>query len=123
MLDRREREYLTFLWWKTVLEVRFVRDKILEGDGEMKTINEALRKLANLPKLSAMMLNFSGVTFLQGGAFGPFITAYKLFKESGKPLILTGVHEDVMEKFEISMLNRLFRFEDSIPKALKVLRS
>src|SRR5262245_53124897 len=84
--------------------------KILDLDNMVSVKEQVLWLLRqDIPK--KILLNFSNVEYLSSAALGVLITLNKALHEGGGRLILCNIDPQIYEVFEITKLDKVFRFE------------
>jgi anti-sigma B factor antagonist len=98
--------------------VNFVDRKILD-EQNIQIIGEQLNSLVDELGRSKILLNFRNVEFLSSAALGKLIALNrKLAGVKGK-LVLCCIAKEIMEVFEITKLDKLFKIEKEEQAALQ----
>jgi len=100
--------------------VRF-RDRKIIDELQIQRIGERLRAMALAERTPKMVLDFAAVEYLSSRALSELINLSRQVDQRGGQLALAGIHPQIYEVFKITRLNRLFRIEDKVENALKVL--
>jgi anti-sigma B factor antagonist len=101
-----------------VTVVSFVDKKILD-EQNIQTIGEQLFDLVDNQNKKKILLNFGNVEFLSSAALGKLITMNKKVQASGGKLIMCKIAKEIMEVFEITKLDRLFKIYKDEQAALQ----
>ena len=78
--------------------------------------------MLNEGKPRHVVLDFSGVTYLNSSHLAQLLRLRKLVQESGTSLVLSGMNQDVRSVMNLSRLDSLFRFADDPMTALASLQ-
>ena len=100
--------------------VRF-RDRKIIDELQIQRIGQRLRDMALAERAPKMVLDFAAVEYLSSRALSELINLSRQVDQRGGQLALAGIHPQIYEVFKITRLNRLFRIEDKVEHALKVL--
>ena len=100
--------------------VQFRERKIID-ELQIQRIGERLRDMALAERSPKMVLDFAAVEYLSSRALSELISLSRQVDQRGGQLALAGIHPQIYEVFKITRLNRLFRIEDKVEDALKVL--
>jgi len=68
-----------------------------------------------------MILDFSGVPYLDSSGLGSLVSAYTSCQKAGRRVALTGVNQRVMKVFEITKVEPIFLMFPSVSEALEAL--
>jgi anti-sigma B factor antagonist len=95
-----------------VTVVNFVDKKILD-EQNIQIIGEQLFDLVDNQGKKKILLNFSNVEFLSSAALGKLITMNKKAQQAGGKLVMCNIAREILEVFEITKLDTLFKiFKD-----------
>ena len=100
--------------------VRFHDRKIID-ELQILRIGERLREIALAERSPKMVLDFSAVEYLSSRALSELINLNRQVDQRGGQLALVGIHPQIYEVFKITRLNKLFRIDNSVEDAMKVL--
>jgi anti-sigma B factor antagonist len=103
-----------------VTVVSFVDKKILD-EQNIQIIGEQLFDLVDNQAKKKILLNFSNVEFLSSAALGKLITLNKKVGTSGGKLAMCKIAKEIMEVFEITKLDKLFKIYPDEQAALQAL--
>jgi anti-sigma B factor antagonist len=70
---------------------------------------------------STVILDFSGVPYLDSSGLGSLVSAYTSYQKAGRRVALTGVNHRVMKVFEITKVEAIFLMFATVPEALDAL--
>ena len=68
-----------------------------------------------------VILDFSGVPYLDSSGLGSLVSAYTSCQKSGRRVALTGVNQRVMRVFEITKVEPIFLMFSTVSEALEAL--
>ena len=68
-----------------------------------------------------MILDFSGVPYVDSSGLGSLVSAYTSCQKSGRRVALTGVNQRVMKVFEITKLEPVFLMFSTVSEAIEAL--
>jgi anti-sigma B factor antagonist len=68
-----------------------------------------------------MILDFSGVPYLDSSGLGSLVTAYTSCQKAGRRVALTGVNHRVLKVFEITKVEAIFLMFPTVSEALEAL--
>jgi anti-sigma B factor antagonist len=68
-----------------------------------------------------VILDFSGVPYLDSSGLGSLVSAYTSCQKSGRRVALTGVNQRVMKVFEITKVEPIFLMFSTVSEALEAL--
>lgn len=77
--------------------------------------------LASAPGLKTLVLDLSGVTFMDSSGLGVLIALLKRTSEAGGDIKLAGLRKEVRLVFEITRAYKIFDIFDSSEEALRVV--
>ncbi|MFL5341697.1 MAG: STAS domain-containing protein [Gemmataceae bacterium] len=100
-----------------VTVVNFVDKKILD-EQNIQIIGEQLFGLVDDQGKKKILLNFGNVEFLSSAALGKLITLNKKVQAAGGKLIMCKIAREIMEVFEITKLDKLFKIQKDEQAAL-----
>lgn len=66
-----------------------------------------------------MILDFTGVPYLDSSGLGSLVSAYTSCAKSGRRVALTGVNQRVLKVFEITKVERIFLMFPTLSDALE----
>jgi len=66
-----------------------------------------------------MILDFTGVPYLDSSGLGSLVSAYTSCAKSGRRVALTGVNKRVLKVFEITKVERIFLMFPTLSDALE----
>ena len=66
-----------------------------------------------------MILDFTGVPYLDSSGLGSLVSAYTSCAKSGRRVALTGVNKRVLKVFEITKVERIFLMVPTLSDALE----
>ena len=98
--------------------VNFVDKKILD-EQNIQIIGEQLFDLVDNQAKKKILLNFGNVEFLSSAALGKLITLNKKVQTSGGRLVMCKIAREIMEVFEITKLDKLFKIYPDEQAALQ----
>jgi anti-sigma B factor antagonist len=101
-----------------VTVVNFVDKKILD-EQNIQIIGEQLFDLVDNQQKRKILLNFGNVEFLSSAALGKLITMNKKVQTSGGKLVMCNIARSIMEVFEITKLDKLFKIFPDEQSALQ----
>ena len=111
-------------------ETEHVRDArtiviAVHGDTDMRVVDELAARLSEVidEAPSALVLDLSGVTFLDSMALGVLLSGLKRLGESGGRLRVVIPRPEVRRIFEVTLLDRLFDIDASRDEALAATTS
>lgn len=93
---------------KDVKVVDFVENKILD-EANIAEIGQQLTGLVEAKDRPKLLLDFSNVDHLSSAALGMLINVNNRVRQQGGQLRLAGIKPQIIEVFEITKLNKLFR--------------
>lgn len=102
---------------KDVKVVDFVENKILD-EANIAEIGAQLTALVEAKDRPKILLDFANVDHLSSAALGMLINVNNRVKQQNGQLRLAGIKPQIMEVFEITKLNKLFRILPSRADAL-----
>jgi anti-sigma B factor antagonist len=101
-----------------VTVVNFIDKKILD-EQNIQIIGEQLFDLVDNQGKKKILLNFGNVEFLSSAALGKLITLNKKVQTSGGKMIMCRIAKEIMEVFEITKLDKLFKIQKDEQAALQ----
>jgi anti-sigma B factor antagonist len=101
-----------------VTVVNFVDKKILD-EQNIQIIGEQLFDLVDNQGKRKLLLNFGNVEFLSSAALGKFITLNKKVQASGGKLTMCKIAKEILEVFEITKLDKIFKIYPDEQAALQ----
>lgn len=75
------------------------------------------------PDLRGMVLDLTEVEMMDSAGLGAILLAYRQLNEYDIPMMLVGVQEYVYKIMEISQINGLFDFFDTVQEAIECIES
>jgi len=102
---------------KDIRVIEFTNNKILD-EANIKEIGDGLSTLVEERSHPKLLLDFATVDHLSSAALGMLINVNKRVKERNGQLRLANIKPQIMEVFEITKLNKLFRITASRAEAL-----
>lgn len=96
-----------------------IKDTKMEGAVSAKYKAEFL--IFCQPELDAFIIDLKAVESIDSAGFGALLLAYRQLKDHGVPVILTGVDEYIKSLMDMTQIDTLFEFEETIQKALENL--
>lgn len=96
-----------------------VKDKKIEGAISAKYKAEFL--IFCQPELEAFIVDLNEVESIDSAGFGALLLAYRQLKDHGVPVILTRVNEYIKSLMDMTQIDTLFEFQETIQKALENL--
>jgi len=101
-----------------VTVVNFIDKKILD-EQNIQIIGEQLFDLVDNQGKKKLLLNFGNVEFLSSAALGKLITLNKKVQATSGKLIMCKIAKEIMEVFEITKLDKLFKIQKDEQTALQ----
>jgi anti-sigma B factor antagonist len=98
--------------------VNFVDKKILD-EQNIQIIGDQLFSLVDEQAKKKILLNFSNVEFLSSAALGKLITMNRKVQGSGGKLVMCNIAKEILEVFEITRLDKLFKIYKDEQAALQ----
>jgi anti-sigma B factor antagonist len=88
---------------------------------ESKVASEFKAKLLILaqPDIDALILDLTNVQAIDSSGLGALLLAHRQLKEHSIPVILVGVQEFVMSLMNMTRIDELFEFYDTLEEALE----
>jgi anti-sigma B factor antagonist len=68
-----------------------------------------------------MILDFTGVPYLDSSGLGSLVSAYTSCQKSGRRVALTGINQRVLKVFEITKVESIFLMFPTVSDALEAL--
>ncbi len=102
---------------KDIRVVEFTNSRILD-EGNITDIGRALNVLIDERSNPKLLLDFRTVDHLSSAALGMLINANNRIRQKNGQLRLANIKPQIMEVFEITKLNRLFRIMPGRAEAL-----
>jgi len=103
-----------------VTVVNFIDKKILD-EQNIQVIGEQLFELVENQGKKKILLNFSNVEFLSSAALGKLITLNKKVQQVGGKLGMCKITKEILEVFQITRLDKLFKIYPDEQAALQAL--
>ena len=104
-----------------VTVVTFVDKKILD-EQNIQIIGEQLFDLVDNQGRKKILLNFANVEFLSSAALGKLITMNKKMQAAAGKLAMCKIAREIMDVFEITKLDKLFKIFKDEQAALQWLQ-
>lgn len=73
------------------------------------------------PNIEALIVNLSDVEYVDSSGLGALLLAYRQLSDHGIPVILVGVQDNVMKMLNISRLEEIFIYFETLEEALEDL--
>ncbi len=88
---------------------------------ESKVASEFKAKLLILaqPDIDALIIDLTGVQAIDSSGLGALLLAHRQLKEHSIPVLLIGVQEFVMSLMNMTRIDELFEFYDTLEEALE----
>ncbi len=88
---------------------------------ESKVASEFKAKLLILaqPDIDALIIDLTGVQAIDSSGLGALLLAHRQLKEHSIPVLLIGVQEFVMSLMNMTRIDELFEFYDTVEEALE----
>jgi anti-sigma B factor antagonist len=102
---------------KDVKVVDFIESRILD-EANIAEIGQSLIALVEAKERTKILLDFSNVDHLSSAALGMLINVNNRVKQHNGQLRLVGIRPQIMEVFEITKLNKLFKILPTRAEAL-----
>jgi anti-sigma B factor antagonist len=102
---------------KDVKVVDFIESKILD-EANIAEIGQALTALVEAKARPKILLDFAKVDHLSSAALGMLINVNNRVKQQSGQLRLSNIRPQIMEVFEITKLNKLFKILPTRAEAL-----
>ena len=103
---------------KDIRIVEFTNNKILD-EANINEIKQALGALIEERDNPKLLLDFGSVDHMSSAALGTLIDANNKIRENGGQLRLANIKPQILEVFQITKLNKLFKIFPSRDDALK----
>jgi anti-sigma B factor antagonist len=103
-----------------VILVRF-RDRKIIDELQIQRIGGRLQELALAERPPKMVLDFAAVEYLSSRALSELISLNRQVDQRSGRLALAGIHPPIFEVFKITRLNKVFRIENNVEAAIKVV--
>jgi anti-anti-sigma factor len=88
----------------------------------LSSLREAARKILVMPKISGLILQVSAVTTADSAGLGELTIVYTFASKRACPLRLVGATPGLRKMLEMTRLDDLFQFVDSVLIAKKQMR-
>ncbi len=102
--DTGERDGLTTVWVRGALDY--------QGADQLR---EQLKTLAAKAAAPRLVVDLSQVPFIDSNGLVALVSGQKAMRQQDGELILSGVKPQVMRVFQLTRLDRVFTFVDSVP--------
>lgn len=100
---------------------------ILKMNGELdhhsaQNVRTTLDNLIETPSIKHMIMDLSGLRFMDSSGIGVFIGRYKVLAKRGGNILVCGLNANITKIFEISGLFKITRAYGSVDEALQSLK-
>ena len=102
---------------KGIRVIEFTNNKILD-EGNIAAIQDTLNVIIDENENPRLLLDFSTVDHLSSAALGMLINVNNRIKQQNGQLRLSNIRPQIMEVFEITKLNKLFKILPTRAEAL-----
>jgi anti-sigma B factor antagonist len=103
-------------------EIERVDRGVLSLHGPLTTENvSAFQNAVRRENSPTVILDFSGVPYLDSSGLGSLVSAYTSCLKTGRRVALTGVNKRVLKVFEITRVEPIFLMFPDLPDALEAL--
>jgi anti-sigma B factor antagonist len=104
------------------LEIERLDDGVLSLHGPLTMENIALfMNAVRRESAATMILDFTGVPYLDSSGLGSLVSAYTSCQKSGRRIALTGINQRVLKVFEITKVEPIFLMFPTVSDALEAL--
>lgn len=93
--------------------------RIVFGD-EANALRDTLKK--QLDSTRQILLNLSGVTYIDSGGLGTLVGVYSSARAAGADIKLTGLGQKLRDVLQVTKLVTVFEVYDSEPQAIAAFR-
>jgi anti-sigma B factor antagonist len=93
--------------------------RIVFGD-EATALRDTLKKL--LDSTQQILLNFSGVSYIDSGGLGTLVGVYSSARGAGADIKLTGLGQKLRDVLQVTKLVTVFEVYDTEPQAIAAFR-
>jgi anti-sigma B factor antagonist len=104
------------------LEIERLDDGVLSLHGPLTMENIApFMNAVRRESAATMILDFTGVPYLDSSGLGSLVSAYTSCQKSGRRIALTGINQRVLKVFEITKVEPIFLMFPTVSDALEAL--
>jgi anti-sigma B factor antagonist len=104
------------------LEIERLDDGVLSLHGPLTMENvQPFMNAVRRESAPTMILDFTGVPYLDSSGLGSLVSAYTSCQKSGRRVALTGVNQRVLRVFEITKVEPIFLMFPTVSDALEAL--
>ena len=104
------------------LEIERLDDGVLSLHGPLTMENVApFMNAVRRESAPTMILDFTGVPYLDSSGLGSLVSAYTSCQKSGRRVALTGINQRVLKVFEITKVESIFLMFPTVSDALEAL--
>ncbi len=104
------------------LEIERLDDGVLSLHGPLTMENvPPFMNAVRRESASTMILDFTGVPYLDSSGLGSLVSAYTSCQKSGRRVALTGINQRVLKVFEITKVEPIFLMFPTVSDALEAL--
>lgn len=121
-LETREGALLEIRRQDGVGVVSFTTSRILD-QSNVQQLGEEFDELLDKHELEKIALNFENVNYMSSAVMGKLVALHKKVEAAGGELILTNIHPDIYEIFEIMRFDQLFEIRENEEEAVVELMS
>jgi anti-sigma B factor antagonist len=104
------------------LEIERLDDGVLSLRGPLTMENvQPFMNAVRRESAPTMILDFTGVPYLDSSGLGSLVSAYTSCQKSGRRVALTGINQRVLKVFEITKVEPIFLMFPTVSDALEAL--
>jgi anti-sigma B factor antagonist len=104
------------------LEIERLDDGVLSLHGPLTMENvPPFMNAVRRESAATMILDFTGVPYLDSSGLGSLVSAYTSCQKSGRRVALTGINQRVLKVFEITKVEPIFLMFPTVSDALEAL--
>jgi anti-sigma B factor antagonist len=104
------------------LEIDRLDDGVLSLRGPLTMENvQPFMNAVRRESAPTMILDFTGVPYLDSSGLGSLVSAYTSCQKSGRRVALTGINQRVLKVFEITRVEPIFLMFPTVSDALEAL--
>jgi anti-sigma B factor antagonist len=104
------------------LEIDRLDDGVLSLRGPLTMENvQPFMNAVRRENAPTMILDFTGVPYLDSSGLGSLVSAYTSCQKSGRRVALTGINQRVLKVFEITKVEPIFLMFPTVSDALEAL--
>ena len=111
-VETREGALLEIRKQDSVGVVSFATSRILD-QSNVQQLGEEFDELLEKHNLDNIVLNFDNVNYMSSAVMGKLVALHKKVNSEGGSLILTNIHPDIYEIFEIMRFDQLFDIREN----------